>query len=120
MEKEISDKAEKCTYCGKVFIQKANGRYKFNGFHVRGNKRQIGIKFTHRKLSVIPWSVQDIHGKETELGDGSVDCTVRKAAFSLEPFDKIPEFLPGNIFGIFVKDMLKVVQISADIGAVVF
>ena len=87
---------------------------------MRGNKRQIGIKFTHGKLSVIPWSVQDIYGKETELGDGSVDSTVRKAAFSLDPFDKIPEFLPGKIFGMFVKDMLKVVRIRADIGAVVF
>lgn len=44
-------------------------------------KRQIGIKFSHGKLCVIPWLMKNIKGKKTQLGNGNVDCTVREVPF---------------------------------------
>ena len=38
----------------------------------------------------------------------------------MKPFDIITEFRPGNIFRKFVKAGGKIIQISPDIGAVIF
>jgi hypothetical protein len=40
------------------------------------DKGQIRIELPHRELSGIPGFVQHIHGKEAELRDTSIDCTV--------------------------------------------
>ena len=64
--------------------------------------------------------MQDIHGEETELGDTMVDRAVREGALFLEPADKIPEFIPGNVFRLFEQDCLKVIQIRADVSRIRF
>lgn len=64
--------------------------------------------------------MQDINREETKLGDGTVNRAVGKIPLFLEPSDVITEFQPGNIFGLFSKDVLQVIQIGTDIGAVTF
>ena len=83
-------------------------------------RKEIGIKLTHGKLGIIPWFVQDIHGKETQLGDCAVDCTVRKASGFLKPPDVIAEFIPRNRFRFFMKNVCEIIQISPDVSAVTF
>ena len=82
------------------------------------DKREIGIKFPHRELSRIPGLMENIHGKETELGNAVVYGAVRKRTFLLEPADKIPEFVPGNIFWQLVEDIRKIIQIRADVSRI--
>lgn len=38
---------------------------------------EILIELAHGELGVIPWFMEDIKGKETQLGDGAIDGTVR-------------------------------------------
>ena len=45
-------------------------------FFLSRDKGQIRIELPHRELSGIPGFVQHIHGKEAELRDTSIDCTV--------------------------------------------
>ena len=99
-------------------VQKS-GDKKFR-FLLSRDKGKIGIEFAHRELGGIPGFVQDIHGEETELRDTVVDRAVRKGTLFLEPADKIPEFLPGNVFRLFEQDCLKVIQIRADVSRIRF
>ena len=84
------------------------------------NKRKVGIKSAHRELCGIPGFVQNVNGEETELGNAVVHSAVRKTFLSLEPPDKITQFIPGDIFGGFVEKAGKIIKIGPDIGAVVF
>lgn len=69
---------------------------------------------------MIPWPVKDIEGEEPELGDRRVYSPVGKSARSLKPFDVIPQFLPGDICGIFMKDPACILEVGTDIGGVGF
>ena len=40
------------------------------------DKGEIRIELPHRELGGIPGAVQHIHGKEAELRDAGIDCTV--------------------------------------------
>ena len=71
-----------------------------------------------RELIIIPWFMQNINGKKTELGNGTVYGPVRKITFFLNPFDIIAELQPGNIFRSLVKNVLKIVKISANLGGI--
>ena len=82
------------------------------------DKGEIGIKLPHRKLSRIPGVMENIHGKETELGNAVVYGAVRKRTFLLKPADKIPEFSPGDILWLFEENILQVIQIRADISRI--
>ena len=64
--------------------------------------------------------MKDINGKEAELRDAVVHGTVREGAVLLEPADKIPEFIPGNVFRLFAEDGLQVAQIRADVSGIRF
>ena len=90
------------------------------GFFLSGDIGKIGIKLPHGELGRIPGFVQHIHGEEAELGDTMIDRTVRKGTPFLKPADKIPEFIPGNVFRLFMKDCLQVLQIGTDVSGIRF
>ena len=90
------------------------------GLLLGGDKGQKFIKPAHRELCRIPGLMQDIHGKEAELGDGTVYGAVGKGAGFLEPADVVAEFVPGDIFRGFVEEGIQVSEIRADVGAVIF
>ena len=54
--------------------------------------------------------MQNIYGKETELGNAMVYGTVREGAVFLEPADILPEFLPGDIFRLPAQNRLQIIQ----------
>lgn len=64
--------------------------------------------------------MQDIQGKEAELGNAVVDGAVRKAFVFLNPADKTPQFVPGNVFGPLMQDVGEILEISADVGGIRF
>ena len=72
----------------------------------------------HGELCSVPGFVQDIERKKTDLGDAGIHSPVRKILIFLEPADKIAQFLPGNIHRHLVEDVVKIVQISTDIGGI--
>lgn len=78
------------------------------------------MEFAFGKLAVIPWLMKDIHGKETKLGNDTIDGAVSKTTFFLKPFDVIAKLLPRNIFWRFMKDVLKIIKITADVGRITF
>ena len=82
------------------------------------NKRKVGIKSAHRELCGIPGFVQNVNGEETELGNAVVHSAVRKTFLSLEPPDKITQFIPGDIFGHLMEDAGKIIQVSTDVGRI--
>lgn len=82
------------------------------------DKGEIRIELPHRKLGRIPGLVQHIHGEETELRNAVIDRAIRKRALFLQPADKIPEFTPGDIFGLFVEKSLEIVQVGTDISRI--
>ena len=71
-----------------------NGTNEFKCFFLGRNKRKIFIKLTFRELIVVPRFVQNINGKETKLRDGTVNSSVRKITFFLQPLDIISKILP--------------------------
>lgn len=97
-----------------------DGADKFKGFLLRGNKRKICIESALRKLGVIPWFVEDVHGEETKLGNGTVDGAVSKIPFLLKPLDVVAQFLPRSITRLLVKNVFQVIKIGADICTVAF
>ncbi len=97
-----------------------NGTDEFKSFFLRRKKREIFIEAAFWKLGINPGFVKDIDGKETELGNGKVDGMVSKTPFFLDPLDVITKFLPGDIFGIFMKDRLEIVELRTDIGTVTY
>ena len=64
--------------------------------------------------------MKNIKSEKTQLENGSIDRTVRKISFFLKPFDIITQILPGNIFGRFVEDVLKIIKIAANVSGIVF
>lgn len=82
------------------------------------HKGKVGIKSAHRKLCGIPRFMQNVNGEETELGNAVVHSAVRKAFLSLEPPDKITQFIPGDIFGHFMQDAGKIIQVSTDVSRI--
>jgi hypothetical protein len=84
-------------------------------FFPRRNKRDIRIKLAEGKLVRIPWFVEDIQGKETQLRDTGIYSAVRKAACLLEPGDEIPQFLPGYFLRRSMNDIRKILKICRDI-----
>ena len=106
---------------------KAEKRFKFQirnrrkenlHFFPGRDKGKIGIKLPHRKLSGIPGFMENIYGKEAQLGDTGVYGAVRKRTILLKPADKIPEFGPGDILRLFEENVLQVIQIRADISRI--
>lgn len=90
------------------------------GFFLRRNEREIRIKPAHRELRRIPGFMEDINGKKAELGDAVVHRAVRKGTLFLEPADKIPQFIPGDVFRLFVENGLKIVQVRTNVGRIRF
>lgn len=64
--------------------------------------------------------MQNIYGKETELGNAMVYGTVREGAVFLEPADILPEFLPGDIFRLPAQNRLQIIQIRTDVSGIRF
>ena len=95
-----------------------DGADKFKDLLLGGDKGKVCIKPAFRYLGVIPWLVEDIDGEEAELRDSAVDGAVSKIPLLLDPPDVIAEFLPGDIFRLFMEDVLQVIQIRTDIGRV--
>ena len=85
-----------------------------------GDKGKELVKPAHGELGRIPGFMQDVHGKEAELGDGTINGAVGKAAGFLEPADVVAEFVPGYVFRRFVKERIQVDEIRMDIGAIAF
>ena len=65
-----------------------HGRDKDFGLFFCRDKWQIGIKFPHRKLCVIPGLMKNVKSKKTQLGNGNIDRTVRKIPFLLKDLKK--------------------------------
>ena len=61
-----------------------------------------------------------IDGEEMKVGNGGINGPVRKISFFLKPFDIITQILPGNIFGRFVEDVLKIIKIAANVSGIAF
>ena len=91
------------------WLQVRKSRDKELCFLLSWDKREIGIKLPHRKLSRIPGFMENIYGKEAQLGDTGVYGAVRKRTFLLKPEDKIPEFGPGDILRLFEENVLQVI-----------
>lgn len=62
--------------------------------------------------------MQDINGKETELGDAVVDGTVGEMFFFLQPSDKITQIVPGDIFWLLIQNTGQIIQVSPDVGRI--
>ena len=97
-----------------------NGVNEIEGVLKRRNKWQIRIEPAKRELSVIPWLVKDINGEKTKLGNGSINGTVGKITFLLQPADKTAQFIPRDIFGLFMKYIGEIIKICTDVSAVTF
>lgn len=52
------------------------------------------------------------------MGNRMVDGAVRKLFGVLQPSDIGTQFIPGNVFRLFMQDVGKIVKISADVSAV--
>ena len=48
--------------------------------------------------------MQDMEGKEPQLGDDGVDRAIRKTSGILELANKIAQLLPGDLLRIFVQN----------------
>ena len=46
--------------------------------------------------------------------------TVREGTVFLEPADILPEFLPGDIFGLSAQNRLQIIQIRTDVSGIRF
>lgn len=64
--------------------------------------------------------MQDIQGEETQLRDGTVDRAVSKPPGILEPADIRAQIVPGDILRGLAKDVVEIVEVGTDIGAVIF
>ena len=104
----------------RFMLEVGKGLDKIPGIFLGRDIRKVSIKPAHRELGRIPGFMQNIEGKETELGDTVVDRAVREGTFLLKPADIIPEILPGDIFRLLVKDCLEVIQIRADVSRIRF
>ena len=87
-----------------LLLQIGNGGNEAEGIFLRRDVGQIFIELTQGKLGIVPRQVKDIQGKETQLGDTSIDGPVGQIPFPLEPPNKIPKFRPGNLFRPFEKE----------------
>ncbi len=103
---------------GKSYFVKRCNRMKVDCNHPQHLRRDPASAFW--ELAVIPWLMEDIDGKEAELGNGAVDGAVGNIPFFLDPLDVITKFLPGNIFRILFQDLLEILKIRADVGTVTF
>lgn len=83
-----------------------NGADEFKSSLLCRHKREILVEPAFWKLAVIPWLMEDIDGKEAELGNGAVDGAVGKIPFFLDPLDVITKSMPGNILRILFQDLL--------------
>lgn len=63
-------------------------------FLLRRDIGKVFIKPAHGKLGVIPGPVEDIEGKETQLGNGAVDGPVREVSGMLQPADEATQIIP--------------------------
>ena len=64
--------------------------------------------------------MENIHGKETQLGDTGVYGTVGERTVLLQPTDILPEFFPGDILKLFEQNGLQVIQIRTDVSRIRF
>ncbi len=101
-----------------LFFQIRNRGEVKHSFLLCRYKRKKNIKFPHRELGIVPWFVEDVHGKKPELGNTAVNCAVRKGAVRLEPFDEIPQILPGNVIRLFMQDIIEISQIGTDVSGI--
>jgi len=101
-----------------LLLEVRHGGDKSPGFLLGRDIRKEIIKPAHGKLCVVPGLMEDVKGKEAQLGDGTVDGAVREGALSLEPADEIPHLLPGDILRKLAEDVLEIAEIGTDISAV--
>ena len=94
----------------------AHGRDKDFGLFFCQDKGQIGIKFSHRKLCVIPWLMKNIKSEKAQLGNGSIDRTVRKIPFALKDLKKPPLIFVRDLRRRFVKGIPDIIEISRNIS----
>lgn len=62
--------------------------------------------------------MEHIKGKKAQLGNTVVNGAVREGTFALEPADKLPEFLPGDILRLLMKNGLEIKQINPDVSGI--
>ncbi len=103
-----------------LLLQVRHGGDKSPGFLLGRDIRKKTIKPAHGKLCVVPGLMEDVKGKEPQLGDDAVDGTVSQGTLPLEPADKIPHLLPGDILRKLVEEALQVVEIGTYISRVAF
>ena len=103
-----------------LLLQVRHGGDESPGLLLGRDIRKKIIKPAHGKLCVVPGLMEDVKGKESQLGDDAVDGTVCQRTLPLEPADKIPHLLPGDILRKLVEEALQVVEIGTDISRVAF
>lgn len=64
--------------------------------------------------------MQHIHVEEPQLRNGTVDGAVGKPPGFLKPSNIIPKLLPGNLFRLFVENVVQVIEIGPDVSTVIF
>ena len=104
----------------RFMLEVGKGLDKIPGIFLGRDIRKVSIKPANRELGRVPGFMQNIEGKEPELGDTVVDGAVREGTFLLKPANIIPEFLPGDLFRLLVEDCLEVIQIRADVSRIRF
>lgn len=87
-------------------------------FLPRRDKRNIRVKSAEGKLVAVPRFMKDIESEKAQLGDAGIDSTVRESAGLLDPCNKLPEILPGSIFGQDPGDIFQILKICRDISGI--
>ena len=89
-----------------------------SGFFLRRDIGEISVKLSHGELCGIPGFVKDIHRKETDLGDGTVDRAVRQTSGFFEMIKESPLVIVSYLGRILMKSIGDIVKISRDIGTI--
>ena len=98
----------------------SHGRDKGFGLFFCRDKWQIGIKLAHRELCVIPGLMKNIKSEKAQLGNSSIDRTVRKIPFPLKDLKKPSLVFVRDLCRRFVKCIFDIIEISRNVSLVRF
>ena len=88
------------------------------GFLLGRDIGEISVKLSHRDLSGIPGLVKDIHGEESDLGNGMIDRAVRETTRFFKIIDKSPDIIISNLRRILMESITDIIKVNSDIGAI--
>jgi len=95
-----------------------NGVNEISGFFLGRDIREISVKLPHGDLSRVPGFMKDIHGEETDLGNGMIDRTVRETTGFFKIIDKNPDIIISNLRRILMEGIRDIIKVNSNIGAI--